>query len=168
MVDFKQLLADLHEAAPPVTSPWVVGAQALDQALRAYPGHRLFTILAINWTRHENQRIYTSEPASYPRGGAKPLVPDSEFYQEVIMGGQPRFCADREACKRAFFDYPLIEALGCESAVNVPVRVDGVTFGSLNLLHRHGWYDREMLAPLMLVAEYAAALLVRHSSGAQA
>lgn len=168
MVDPRQLLADLHNAAPPATSPWEVGAQALDQALRAYPGHRLFTILAIDWPRHENQRLYTSEPGSYPRGGAKPLVTASEFYQQVILGGQARFCADREACKRAFSDYPLIETLGCESAVNVPVRVDGATVGSLNLLHRRGWYDRAMLAPLMLFAEYAAALLVRHPSGSHA
>jgi hypothetical protein len=150
MVDSNQLLADLNMAAPPAMSTWEVGARALDRALQAYPGHRLFTILAIDWTRRKNQRVYSSQPASYPPGGAKPLVSSSDFYQEVILGGRARFCADREACQRAF-----------------PIRLDGATVGSLNLLHRRGWYDREMLPPLMLFADYAAALLVRHPPGAQ-
>jgi hypothetical protein len=167
MVDTNQLLADLNMAAPLATSAWELGTIALDQALRVYPGHRLFTILAIDWSRGENQRIYSSEPASYPPGGAKPLVSSSDFYQEVVLGGRARFCGDRAACQRAFSDYPLIEALGCESAVNVPIRLDGATVGSLNLLHRRGWYDRDMLPPLMLFADYAAALLVRHPPGAQ-
>jgi hypothetical protein len=167
MVDSNQLLADLNMATPPAMSTWEVGTRALDQALQAYPGHRLFTMLAIDWTRRENKRVYSSEPASYPPGGAKPLVSSSDFYQEVVLGGRARFCTDREACQRAFPDHALIEALGCESAVNVPIRLDGATVGSLNLLHRRGWYDREMLPPLMLFADYAAALLVRHPFGAQ-
>ncbi|MCR8959766.1 GAF domain-containing protein [Variovorax sp. S2] len=168
MVDPKRLLADLHVAAPPDTSGWQTATSALDRALQGYPGHRLFTILAIDWARNENQRVYSSAPESYPCGGAKPLVPTSEFYQEVILGGRARICIDREACRRAFPDYALIEALGCECALNVPVRRGGATIGSLNLLHVGGWYDPEMLSPLMLFADYASALLVRRSFGVQA
>lgn len=168
MVDFKQLLADLHAAAPPDATGWDAAASALDQALQAYPGHRLYTILTIDWGRDENQRIYSSAPESYPCGGANRLVSASEFYQEVILGGRARICTDREACQRAFADCPLIEALGCESAVNVPIRRGGATIGSLNLLHRRGCYDHGMISPLMLLADYASTLLVRHPFGAQA
>jgi hypothetical protein len=166
MTDPRHLLSELHDAAPTATAPLQTAMHALDQALRRFPGHRLFTILAIDWARHENQRIYSSAPDRYPCGGAKPLVPASAFYQEVILGGRARICADRAACRRAFADHALIEALGCASAVNVPMLHRGATIGSLNLLHRSGWYEQDMLSQLMPFADYASALLVRQPSGA--
>lgn len=160
------LLAHLHRTAPAATAHWQTATHALDAALRQFPGHRLFTILVIDWTRQQNQRIYSSAPDRYPSGGAKPLVPSSEFYQDVILGGRARICVDRAACQRAFTDHALIDALGCASAVNVPVVRSGVTIGSLNLLHRSGWYGPEMLPTLRLFADYAAAVLLRHTPGA--
>lgn len=140
--------------------------EALDHALRRFPGHRLFTVLAIDWSRSENRRVYSSEPGMYPCGGAKPLRHDSEFFQNLIVNGWARFCDDQQACRRAFPDYALIEALGCESAVNVPIRHDGSTIGSLNLLHQKGWYRHEMSSALMPFADLAATVLLRnHSSG---
>lgn len=133
--------------------------EALDAALRVRPGHKLFTVLAIDWARGQNQRVYTSDAIAYPCGGAKPLVRDSEFFQSVVVGGQARICPDRQACRAAFFDHELIEALGCESAVNVPVRWQGTTLGSLNLLHESGWYQPRMLAELTEFAALAAPLL---------
>jgi hypothetical protein len=165
MADHHRLLADLRSMSASDDAPWGDMALTLDHALREVPGHKLFTILQIDWDRNENQRIYSSAADSYPCGQAKPLTPASEFYQEVILGGRARLCADREACRRAFADHALIEALGCESAVNVPIRQKGVTVGSLNLLHRRGWYRPEMLAPLMLFADFAAAILTRRSFG---
>lgn len=165
MADPNQLLADLQPMAAADTARWDDMARALDHALREFPGHKLFTILQIDWDRQENQRIYSSNTEHYPCGGAKPLLTASDFYREVILGGRARICADREACRLAFADHALIEALGCESAVNVPIRQAGVTVGSLNLLHRRGWYAREMVSPLMLFADFAAAILTRRSLG---
>lgn len=136
------------------------GFQALDHALSDFPGHKLFTVLAIDWHRAENLRVYTSEPGAYPNGGAKPLNTDSDFYRKVISAGATRLCRTRDECRAAFFDFALIEQLGCESAVNVPVRVDGQTIGSLNLLHQAGWYTEEMLPTLERIGALAAALLM--------
>jgi hypothetical protein len=45
----------------------------------------------------------------YPCGGAKPLRRDSQYFQEVIAAGKARFCLEREACRRAFADFDLLE-----------------------------------------------------------
>jgi len=71
-----------------------------------------------------------------------------------------RLCRTRDECRAAIFDFALIDQLGCESAVNVPVRADGRTIGSLKLLHEAGWYTEEMLPTLEPVGALAAALLV--------
>jgi len=145
-----------------LSGPHEQAFEALDHALRRFPGHKLFTVLEIDWSRNENRRVYSSEPAMYPCGGAKPLRPDSEFFQKLIANGEARFCDDRQACRHAFPDYALIEALGCESAVNVPIRHGGSTIGSLNLLHQAGWYRPEMISALMPFADLAATVLLRN------
>lgn len=136
------------------------GFEALDVALAEFPGHRLFTVLVIDWERGENRRIYSSAPSVYPSGGAKPLRIDSEFYRNVVSAGQSRLCRTREECRAAFPDYDLIEQLGCESAINLPIRSNGETLGSLNLLHKAGWYTVDMLSTLERFALLSAPLLL--------
>lgn len=135
------------------------GFAALDEALRRYPGHKLFTVLFIDWSGQNHRRIYTSSPEAYPCGGAKPIRHGSEFFERVVAGSSPRICRSAEECRAAFPDFDLIQSLGCESAVNVPIRAGGVTVGSLNLLHEHGWYTEAMLPTLAEFASVAAGLL---------
>jgi hypothetical protein len=122
---------------------------ALEAAAGLAFGHRLFTVLAINGAAGQNQRYHSSSPAAYPVGGHKPTPGEGEFFDVLIREGRPRFLHDRAAIIRAFADHATILALGCESAVNIPVRWDGRTLGTVNLLHRAGWY-READAPEML------------------
>ena len=134
--------------------------EALDHALRRSPGHRLFTVLAIDTGRAVSRRLYTSDAVAYPCGGTKPLHADNDFFREVVQGGRARICLDQEACRRAFPDHALIDTLGCRSAVNVPIRHGGCTIGSLNLLHQEHWYRPDMVPALMRFAEQAAPLLL--------
>ncbi|MNK83253.1 hypothetical protein D3C87_1030570 [compost metagenome] len=134
--------------------------EALDHALRRFPGHRLFTVLAIDPGLAASRRLYTSDPVAYPCGGTKPLHHDNDFFREVVQGGRARICVDQEDCRRAFPDHALIDALGCRSAINVPIRHDGCTLGSLNLLHEEHWYQPDMVPALMRFAEQAAPLLL--------
>jgi hypothetical protein len=137
----------------------VNGFVDLDKLLSVRPGHLLFTVLAIDWERGENQRIYTSSHDAYPVGGVKPLNRHSEFFRLVVLEGVARICPDRESCRNAFFDFDLIQSLGCESGVNFPIKRDGQTVGSLNLLHKAGWYRPDMLPILQGAAEVADGLL---------
>jgi hypothetical protein len=120
----------------------------LDRALEQSVGHKLFTVLALNEEVGQNQRYYSNQPKAYPVGGSKPMDRSSALYRDVIIAGKPRICYNYEDIKRAFFDHELIRSLGCESAVNYPVRWNGKTVGTLNLLHQAGWYTERNVAVL--------------------
>jgi hypothetical protein len=153
-------------AAKGLTSPDQPAAalRALDSALRQDPGHKLFTVLAIDAARSESRRMYSSAPEEYPCEGTKPLRTDSDFYRAVFISGEPRICRNRDECRAAFPDHALIASLGCESAVNVPVRWNGITLGSLNLLHEAGWYDASCLPLLAVYAGLAVPILLARGS----
>lgn len=124
------------------------GLHGLANALSERIGYRLFTVLVLDRQAGLSRRYFSSQPDTYPAGGAKPIREDSEFFARVVQEGQPRICVNRDACEAAFPDHELIQSLGCESAVNVPVRWNGQTIASLNLLHQAGWYEPDMLPEL--------------------
>ena len=122
---------------------------ALDRAMGATLGHRLFTVLRYHPDAQESERRYTSQGAAYPVGGRKAvrLTPSTA---RVFGERRPyigRTAADIRAC---FPDAELIFSLGCESVLNLPVVFDGRVLGTVNLLHGAGWYD-EADVPLGLL-----------------
>jgi len=122
---------------------------ALEAALGAVFGHRLFTLMRYHEDSRDSERIYTTHPRQYPVGGRKALNP-TPWTEQVLRRQQPylgRTAADVQA---VFFDHALIATLGCGSVLNVPVVWDGRTLGTINLLHEEGWYD-EGDAPLGLL-----------------
>ncbi|UXN73313.1 GAF domain-containing protein [Devosia sp. A8/3-2] len=52
-----------------------------------------------------------------------------------------------------FPDYPLIQSLGCESVVNMPVILGGELVGTLNMLDVAGYYTAERVE---LIRRYIA------------
>jgi hypothetical protein len=128
---------------------------ALDTALRAAIGHILFTILVIHPGAEESQRTYSNMPREYPLGGRKPIN-RTHWFQRVLGDGEAYIGRSHEDIAEVFFDHELIRSLGCESVLNVPVRWDGRSIGTLNLLHRAGWYDEADVAPARLFAALAA------------
>ena len=115
---------------------------ALDRAMRATIGHRLFTVLRYHPAAQESERLYTNQGVAYPVGGRKTIRPTPSTAR-VFGELQPyigRTAADIRAC---FADAQLILSLGCESVLNVPVVFDGRVLGTLNLLHDAGWYGEE-------------------------
>jgi len=115
---------------------------ALDRAMGATLGHRLFTVLRYHADVQESERLYTSQGASYPVGGRKAVRPTPSTVR--VFGEQRpyigRTAADIRAC---FPDAALILSLGCESVLNIPVVFDGRVLGTVNLLHQANWYDEE-------------------------
>jgi hypothetical protein len=137
----------------------------LDRALEQTVGHKLFTVLVLNEEVGQNQRYYSNQPKAYPVGGSKPIDRSSAFYRDIVLAGKPRVCYDYEDMKRAFFDHELIRSLGCESAVNYPVRWNGKTIGSLNLLHRAGWYNERNVAAISPFAALSVPALLDIARG---
>jgi hypothetical protein len=112
---------------------------ALDAALGAVLGHKLFTILKVHAERRESERLYTSQPAAYPVGGRKPLNPTA-WSRQVLDERRAYIGRTAEDIRAHFFDHELIASLGCASILNVPVVWDGRVLGTLNLLHEAHWY----------------------------
>ncbi len=128
--------------------------RAIDAALAATTGHMLFTILIHHPGLKQSERFYSNMPEAYPVGGRKPVT-GSPWMQRVIDAGEPYIGRTREDIKDVFYDYELIWSLGCESVLNMPVRWQGATIGTLNLLHRAGWYDESDIAVTRLFAHLA-------------
>lgn len=121
---------------------------ALQDAMAATLGHRLFTLMSIDWARGEAARIYTSHPAEYPVGGRKPLGNMTEWGRVVLENRQPWIGRTAEDIRWAFFDHALIASLGCESCINVPVIDQDApggprVIGTMNLLDVAHQYDRQ-------------------------
>jgi len=122
---------------------------ALDAALGAVLGHRLFTLMRYHARTGESERIYTTHPREYPVGGKKPLNPTA-WSEQVLRRQQPYLGRTPADVQAVFFDHALIGTLGCGSVLNVPVVWDGRVLGTLNLLHEAHWYD-ETDAPVGLL-----------------
>jgi hypothetical protein len=145
-----------------------VALQAIQDAAQELIGHKLFTILVLDHARGLNSRFYSSHPVEYPVGGYKPIDPTREFYDIVVNQGEPRFLLDREDIIRTFPDHAAILGLGCESAVNMPVRWNGRTLGSLNLLHDAGYYGPRHRPVLNVLAGLSIAPFLRIIEGQSA
>jgi hypothetical protein len=138
--------------------------RALDAELAQSPGHILFTVLVHHPAARESERFYSNRPAEYPVGGRKPVT-DSAWMQRVIHGGQPWIGCNADDIRSAFFDHQTIFALGCESALNMPVRWRGETLGTLNLLHRADHYREAHLPEVDLLAHLALPALMLITRG---
>ncbi len=125
--------------------------RALDAALAAAIGNILFTILVHHPAAPESERFYSNRPAEYPLGGRKPVT-DSPWMRQVIGRGEPYIGRNAADICEVFFDHALIHSLGCESVLNMPVRWRNRTLGTLNLLHRAGYYEESDLPVVRLFA----------------
>ena len=133
--------------------------RALEQALARSPGHILFTILVHHKAARQSERFYSNRPVEYPVGGRKPVT-DSEWMQRVIHGGQPWIGRTADDIRWAFYDHETIIKLGCESALNMPIRWRGETLGTFSLLDKAGHYNEQQLPEVKLLAQLAVPALL--------
>jgi hypothetical protein len=113
---------------------------ALDAAMGAVLGHRLFTLMRYHADSGDSERIYTTHPRHYPVGGKKPLNP-TPWTEQVLRRQRPYVGRTPADVQSVFFDHALIAVLGCGSVLNLPVVWDGRVLGTINLLHEANWYD---------------------------
>jgi len=131
-------------------SMWKEFERTMGQAF----GHKLFTVLAYDSKRQLMRRLYSNREDVSPTGGAK-AVTDSPWTRKVLRDGQFHMGATREDIK-VFSEYERLWAIGCESTFNIPVRKDGVTVGTINLLDAAHRYDQTSEAAAMVFAQFAA------------
>ena len=137
-----RLAAAAREAAP------LALLRAADAVGRAAMGHRLCTAMRFDAAAMTVRRIYSSDEAAYPVGGAKPKR-DTEWGRHVLLQARV-FVGEGEAAIRAHFaDHALIAALGLRSIVNVPVVLRGECRGTVNFL----WPEEAVTPARVAMAE---------------
>lgn len=132
---------------------------AIDKAAAALVGHRLCTVLACDRGTLHARRIHTSMPDAYPVAGCKTLE-ESAWTRHVLEQGQHFIGNSPQDIREVFSDHALIVSLGCGSVLNQPVRWQGRTLGTLNLLHQPGWYQPGHVAIVQVLAQLALPALM--------
>lgn len=160
-----QLGTELH-ANNTETAVWL----ALERTLADFFGYSLFTVLA--FSEHEGvTRLHSTNTDLHPLGERK-KSPDAEYGRENIETPQPPHRATwiqhvvvngdvwrgsvAEDLKAAFEDWEQLWEAGLGSVMNIPVRFDGVTIGSLNVLDKEHRYDAVDLKLGILIAQLVA------------
>lgn len=142
-------------------------AEAAFAALHVFAANlapaRLFTISLIDADAALSRRAYTSDPAAYPVSGTKPIVDDG-WYKLVHHERQTYVQNDLAQDLEHFTDFDLINRLGCQAAINMPVVLGDEVIGTVNMLDVRGSYPqdavdmirRELPVPAMLALALAA------------
>ena len=120
---------------------------SLHRAVEAAGGARLFTVTTVDRAASLARRTYTSHPAEYPVTGTKPMTQDG-WSRHVLDQGQSFVANTTPEFALYFGDHALINALGCEAALNIPVKDAGVVVATVNLLDRKGHYTPARVAAM--------------------
>jgi len=132
-------------------------------------GSKLTTATLFDVPAGRLRRVYTQNASAYPVGGYKPIPANK--WTDILIGRHQIYTAlSIEAIAEDFFDWQLIQSLGCESITNLPIVVGGQTVGAFNLLHQAGYYTQERLTSAKDILPFATlaylALLRAESSAA--
>ena len=135
MTDFDARL----DAATTPEEAW----RALQDLAQSTVGARLFTVTVLDMDAMLARRAYSSDEASYPAAGTKPITRNA-FFDRIHGEGKPFVANTLE--EMGFPDIDLIGSLGCGSVVNLPIVHDGDLVATMNILHEAGHYTPERVA----------------------
>src|SRR5690606_17419422 len=93
--------------------------------------------------------------------GTKPV--NKTYWSGIVIDQKKTFVANSiDKIAEVFFDHELIQSLGCESVINVPVVIGGNVIGSINWLHEANYYTEDRVrAAEALKLPAAACFLLR-------
>jgi GAF domain-containing protein len=128
---------------------------ALETITKQSVGTVLFTAMTHDIDAMRSLRVYSGNETAYPVGGWKPLR-EGPWKSTVLDGKRPFSALTIEEIAVVFPDWPLIQSLGCESAMNLPVIVAGKVIGTLNLLDVKGRYTPARVEAAKALTPYAA------------
>ena len=134
MMDFTQHIAAGNQPHTAFT--------ALEKLVDQTIGIKLFTLMEIDHPRGVARRNYSNQPEAYPVSGEKFIEPNA--WTEQVQDRQETFIANTiDEIAAVFPDYELIQSLGCESCLNLPIVVNRQVIGTLNCLHDAGHFTPE-------------------------
>ncbi|WP_332700917.1 GAF domain-containing protein [Devosia sp.] len=156
MTDYSQAIAQF-DAAIAVAKGADEAFGALQALVQATVGAKLFTFMTVDMEAEVARRAYTSDAQNYPTSGTKPIRYDSWF--DIVHKERQYFVANTIAdIAKVFPDYELIDSLGCQSVVNMPVVIGGELMGTVNMLDVEGYYTPERVQAIRDVIAVPAKL----------
>ena len=108
----------------------------IDQIAMALLDRELLTINIFHPEHIELERLFSSNPETYPPGGRKQKK-GTAWGQHVLIDQQIFIGEGTEAIQQSFDDHETIARLGLQSIINIPLTRDGVCLGTLNILMKH-------------------------------
>lgn len=127
---------------------------ALHKAADAAHGAKLFTVTVMDRAAGLVRRGYTSHPVEYPTTATKQMGGNgSEWSDQVIGRGQPFIANTTPEFARYFADHETITAIGCASAMNIPVMQDGLVVGTVNILDKENHFTPQVAADFVALVE---------------
>jgi GAF domain-containing protein len=140
-----------------------VAFKALQDLTQATVGAKLFTVMTVDMAAEVARRAYTSDPENYPASGTKPINYGPWF--DIVHKQRQYFVANTiEEIAKVFFDHELINALGCQSVVNMPIVIGDELIATMNILDVEGYYTPErvqMVRDLLSIPAKLAVLIAR-------
>jgi len=134
-------LAQFEQALSSATTP-EQAYDALSDLTKTLIGVKLFTVMTVDMATELAQRTYTSDPQNYPTSGTKPITRNSWF--AIVHDRHECFVANTiEEIAVVFPDHELINTLGCQSVINLPIVIGGTLAATVNILHEAGYYTEE-------------------------
>lgn len=134
----------------------------LEDTLTNHFGFVLFTILIYSPTQGVF-RIHSTRPDLHALGQRQMLsgqndvpVQRQNLLQRVLVEGRIWRGCTKEDLKAVFEDWKLLWSAGLGSVLNIPVRLDGVTIGLLNILDEEHAYDNADLELATQIANVVA------------
>ncbi|MEP3279687.1 MAG: GAF domain-containing protein [Stappiaceae bacterium] len=132
---------------------------ALHRAADAACGARLFTVTVLDRDAGLARRAYSSHPVDYPVTGTKPMGSNS-WTQKVLEQGETFVANETAGFSSYFSDHALINSLGCEAAMNIPVTRASQVVATVNILDVAGHFTPSRVRILeQLVADARSDLL---------
>lgn len=105
--------------------------RALEAEVRDVLEATIITIMELDHDRGVARRSFTNMPDAYPTSGEKTVEPNA--WVDQVLTRHEIFVANSFAEMDAVFpDAALIQSLGCESCLNLPIVVAGHVIGTLN------------------------------------
>lgn len=147
-------LAALQQQGDDTDSIW----SGFERSLTEVFGQRLFTVLAYDEASSRLGRLHSNRIDINPVGGLK-RVTQSRWSDQVLRRGEIFVGSTREDIKAVFSEYEVLWSIGCESVLNIPVRKNGVTLGTMNLLGEAGLYDHADIGLALVFAQLAVSPL---------
>ncbi len=133
----------------------------LDHAIKKVIGHKLFTLMVNDKKVKYVERVYSNNKKIYPLLGTKP-IPKNNWTKRVYNQKKEFLAKDFNEIKKLFFDYEIIESLGCGSIINVPVIYNKKILGTLNILHKEKFYNKSSIKKILPYTQLLAPYYFAH------